>query len=315
MISIIVPVFNCEKYIKECIESIINQTYKDWELLLIDDCSYDLSGKIIDEYAKKDNRIRAFHNEKNMGVGKTRNIGLDNLNGDYVIFIDSDDWITNDCLEFCINKLNEVDSDIIYFKWSSNKEDLYKKKKYFKKIYTRDQAIKMFLCRRRIGGYICGKMYKKSVVQNIRFSDERIGEDGIFSFLALLNVNKINYTEFPKYYYRILDNSASERGYFSDKMFDAIQSIDSRRKLLNNEIKLSKYFIVDEFNVYWSRWEKMVRFKAYKEYPKEFEEIEKGLKRTWFNAFFISINPKTKLIVFKYLIKKFIFNYKIKRKI
>ena len=98
MISVIVPIYNVEKYLIKCIESIINQTYKDLEIILVDDGSTDSSGKICDEFATKDNRIKVIH-KKNGGLSSARNIGLDICKGNYISFIDSDDYIELDMYE------------------------------------------------------------------------------------------------------------------------------------------------------------------------------------------------------------------------
>lgn len=113
MISIIVPVYNAERYLHKCIDSILNQTYNDIELLLINDGSTDLSGVICDEYAQNDNRIRVLHKE-NSGVSATRNIGLDNITGEYVTFIDADDWIEPSMLNDVYEKIKADDADIVF---------------------------------------------------------------------------------------------------------------------------------------------------------------------------------------------------------
>lgn len=97
-ISIIVPVYNAEKTLHKCVDSIINQSYKDWELLLVDDGSIDRSALICDDYVKQDKRIKVFH-KQNGGVSSARNVGLDNVKGEWVSFIDSDDWVEIDYLE------------------------------------------------------------------------------------------------------------------------------------------------------------------------------------------------------------------------
>lgn len=99
-VSVIIPVYKAEKYLNRCIDSILAQTYKTWELLLIDDGSPDRSGDICDEYAKRDNRIKVFHKE-NGGVSSARNLGLDNIEGDFVTFVDSDDWLLENTLTLC----------------------------------------------------------------------------------------------------------------------------------------------------------------------------------------------------------------------
>ena len=101
MLSIIVPIYNVEKYLCKCIDSVIAQTYQEWELLLIDDGSTDNSGNICDEYAKKDSRIRTFHN-KNRGASAARNTGLDASIGEWIYFLDGDDYISDDCIELMI---------------------------------------------------------------------------------------------------------------------------------------------------------------------------------------------------------------------
>ena len=110
-ISIIVPVYNAEKYLHRCVDSILAQTFTDFELLLINDGSKDNSGKICDEYAAKDPRVRVFHKE-NGGVSSARNMGLDNAKGEWVTFVDSDDWLVHNIYEKMLHKLVEENADL-----------------------------------------------------------------------------------------------------------------------------------------------------------------------------------------------------------
>lgn len=112
-ISVIVPVYNTEKYLNRCIDSILNQSFTDLELLLIDDGNKDCSGTICDQYALKDSRVRVFHKD-NGGVSSARNLGLENASGDWVIFIDSDDWISEGMLQDMYEKATSEKSDLIY---------------------------------------------------------------------------------------------------------------------------------------------------------------------------------------------------------
>lgn len=113
-VSIIVPVYKAEKYIKRCVDSIIAQTFSDWELLLIDDGSPDRSGEIIEDYAKADARVRVFHKE-NGGVSSARNLGLDNAQGEYLTFVDADDWIDADNLAVCLPVIEQNRLDVLQF--------------------------------------------------------------------------------------------------------------------------------------------------------------------------------------------------------
>ena len=111
LISVIVPVYNVEKYLCECVDSIINQTYKNLEIILVDDGSPDNCGKICDDYAKKDNRIKVIHKE-NGGLSDARNAGMDASVGEYLVFVDSDDYMTNDGIEYMYNLISSVNADI-----------------------------------------------------------------------------------------------------------------------------------------------------------------------------------------------------------
>ena len=111
-ISIIVPIYNIEKFLPCCIESVLAQTFTEWELILVDDGSKDSSGVICDEYAAQDARIRVFHKE-NGGVSSARNLGLDNVRGEWITFVDADDWIESDMLELLLRKGEETGADIV----------------------------------------------------------------------------------------------------------------------------------------------------------------------------------------------------------
>lgn len=111
-ISVIIPVYNAEKYLRRCIDSVLSQTFTDFELLLIDDGSKDKSGAICDEYAAKDSRVRVFHKE-NGGVSSARNMGLDNACGNYIAFVDADDWIDGNMYYEMFAAINESKSDIV----------------------------------------------------------------------------------------------------------------------------------------------------------------------------------------------------------
>ena len=131
-ISVIVPVYNVEQYLPRCIDSILDQTFTDFELLLIDDGSKDKSGEICDNYAKKDSRIRVFHKE-NGGVSSARNLGLYNAKGKYIAFIDADDWVENEYLRIMYKHGEEECADIIssdFFLDNTEIQSLYIKQDY-----------------------------------------------------------------------------------------------------------------------------------------------------------------------------------------
>lgn len=124
-VSVIIPVYKVEQYICECLDSIKNQTFTNWECLLIDDGSPYNSGEICNEYAKDDSRFRVFH-VQNGGVSRARNIGLDNMSGEWVMFVDSDDAIAENTLEICYEKASTASLDALQFSFARNKNDIGK---------------------------------------------------------------------------------------------------------------------------------------------------------------------------------------------
>lgn len=122
LISVIIPVYNVEKYLHECVDSVLGQTYKNLEVILVDDGSTDSSGKICDEYVEKNDRITVIH-QKNSGPSKTRNTGLENANGKYIYFLDSDDYIGNNALELLVNTAESNDADLVFFDARSFSDD------------------------------------------------------------------------------------------------------------------------------------------------------------------------------------------------
>ena len=173
LVSIIIPVYNVDKYISSCIESVINQTYKNIELILVDDGSSDKSGEIIDNYIEKDSRIKVIH-KKNSGVSAARNTGIDVARGDYICFADGDDWLMEDYVEHLLDLCIDNDADVAYTKdmfTTFYKKQVVSTNTY---IYTPEEATEAILCYNvPIGVY--SKMFKRKFLNqnSIRF-DENI---------------------------------------------------------------------------------------------------------------------------------------------
>lgn len=182
LISIIVPIYNAESTLNRCIDSIINQSFDDWELLLIDDGSKDQSGKICDEYATKDSRIKVFHKE-NGGVSSARNLGLDNALGKWITFIDSDDKIFDDI--FSLLKYLEGDLVVFNFIISGYPQNLFEENM----LYYNGQmklVLEQYL-HSLIFRVPWGKFYRRNLIDSLRFdANIRIGEDTLF-VLSYLN--------------------------------------------------------------------------------------------------------------------------------
>ena len=216
MISIIIPVYKTEKFLCRCLDSIRQQTYKDWECILVDDGSTDNSGIICEQYAQSDNRFRVFH-EENSGVSSARNLGLEMAKGEWITFIDSDDFISESYLENLYSSiLKDNLIDIV-----NGSGTYYKDGKYTDKIEElqdciSDDVVSLF---RQFKGYICGRLYKRELIEKgingmpLRFDSKiRFSEDKIFMMQFATLVRKYAFSSECGYFYnRDNENSATHR--------------------------------------------------------------------------------------------------------
>ncbi len=203
-ISIIVPVYKVEQYLHRCLDSIVAQTFTDWECILVDDGSPDNSGTICDEYAAKDTRFRAIH-QKNAGVAAARNAGLDVANGELIGFVDSDDWVSYTMLQDLFEKVSENDADVVlggYYLTDGNKE--------YDTILPQEGLLSMPKDFATKWQGPCAKLIKKSVLHknNIRFPEGiTLAEDLFFTFRVYYSSGKILGLAKPCYYYYQNENS------------------------------------------------------------------------------------------------------------
>lgn len=234
LISVIVPVYNVEKYLERCVNSIVNQTYKNLEIILVDDGSPDNCGKICDELAIKDNRIKVIHKE-NGGLSSARNAGLDIATGEYITFVDSDDYISIEIFDKCFELSNVQDFDILIFGMSilDNNSKLLFKDEYENITYSFFQTIYDITLPLKTS--VCNKLFKKSIVANIRFPVNIIhGEDLIF-WLKILNQKLVIISiDFIGYYYVKNDNSITT-SIFSKKSFDEVYCKDIAYSILKEK--------------------------------------------------------------------------------
>mgnify|MGYP003371968625 FL=1 len=194
-VSIIIPVYNVEKYLRRCLKSVVRQTFEEYEIICVNDCSPDNSQNIIDEYVKKYPKlIKSFINEKNKGLGKTREVGINNSLGQYVMFVDSDDYVTHDYVETYYNAIKKGNLDVVIGGYTRDCEG--KLKKHFAKHSVWSIATYPIAC---------AKMYKKDFLleNKIKFSEIRCGEDIYFSmslYCANPNYEVIDYCGYHYYY-------------------------------------------------------------------------------------------------------------------
>lgn len=211
LISVIVPIYNVEKYLARCIDSIVNQTYKNLEIILVDDGSPDSCPQMCDDYAKKDSRIKVVH-KKNGGLSDARNAGMAVATGEYISFIDSDDWIETSMFELLLNNIFQYDCEIscggIMMVWENGgkKEPLFPIDKTVV-IKGTKEAILDLIQKKHIIQPVWNKLYKKSVIKDVPFPVGKINEDEYWSWKAVSRANGVVCSETVVYNYLQRNNS------------------------------------------------------------------------------------------------------------
>lgn len=209
-VSIIVPVYNAAKMLNRSIRSILSQTENDWELILVDDGSTDGSTDICLEFSKRDCRVKLFC-ESNHGVSHARNIGMDNASGQYLYFMDADDWMEKDALQKLREKIGIIDADVVFTGFYKE----YKSKTEYVTVCEKDFAVyqsshaEFNPFHTRLLGTVWGKLYKREFVDAQRFDKSLcLCEDAEFNYRLLPKANKMLYCNFPSYHYVYYGNSA-----------------------------------------------------------------------------------------------------------
>ena len=230
-ISIISPVYNAEKYINKCVDSIIAQTFTDWELILVDDGSPDGSGLICDQYAKQDSRIRVIH-KQNGGVSAARQTGLDAAQGEYVIHADPDDWVEPTMLEELYRKAKEDDADVVLCDYYVNNQ---KGQRLIKQRPTQLTSLQMLHdLFHRLHGSLCNKLVRRKILlkHDIQFPAGVNYCEDRFVIISLY-CNDIKTAYLPKAFYHYYSNPDSITRSYSRKQYDEQQAfLDSIEKIL-----------------------------------------------------------------------------------
>lgn len=278
MISVLLPVFNSQKYLSSCINSILEQSFGDFELIIVDDGSIDESGKIIKEFASKDPRIKSFYKENEGSISKTRNFLLEKVSGEYFVFVDSDDIIEKDFLKILLETMDKTQSDIVACGFKLVNMPVLIKKGYGKKEVDSSKALEQMLFSGRFYA-VWNKLIKSEKAKDVRFDEGlNYGEDLIYFFNLLKSDLKFTFIDNPLYFYRIHPNSLSmgEIG-------------DSKKVFLEKLIELSKdskYQDIEEIIKVWIystasfyRYKTRFKRKEYAEYRSYLKEIIEEYKQ------------------------------------
>lgn len=242
LISVIVPIYNTSKYLPKCIDSIINQTYSNLEILLIDDGSKDNSLNICKDYEKKDNRIKVFHKE-NGGLSDARNYGIDVCVGKYLIFIDSDDYVHEKMLEILYNNLISTGSQLSvcnFFRTNNRNTDIVINNQ-ITKVYSKLQCFDNLYNNLYVTTVIaCNKLYESNIWTNLRFPLDKLHEDDFVIHYIIEKCNNVVYTNLKLYYYYVRENSITNS--YSKKRLDSIDAYYDRMKFFKKNSYKDLYF-------------------------------------------------------------------------
>ncbi len=278
MISVIVPVYNVEKYLERCVKSIVAQTYKDLEILLIDDGSTDKSGKMCDDFQQTDSRIKAFH-KQNGGLSDARNYGIEHSAGEFISFVDSDDYIDEKMLETLHRLITENDADLAV----CSAMDVFEGKEV-----TQVKEIKEFNLN-KVESYkymlrgdgipsACNKLYKRQTVGNVRFPVGKLYEDGFFTPQILKRVEKTAVTSKPMYYYFRRADSITTKPFRKGDL-DVIEAYDKCVKQVKELCPEALPYAEFRYrNAYFNVLDKMLMRDDCKEIP-EYKQVVKYLKK------------------------------------
>lgn len=278
-ISVIVPIYNVEDYVVKCVDSILNQTLRDLEIILVDDGSTDNSGKICDEYLTKDDRVKVIH-KKNGGLSDARNAGLDVCKGEYIGFVDGDDYIDEDMYEMLYKNIINYDADISMCRFrriynnriDDNGRDLIR--------YTKDkkEIIEELYCG-SIGISVCSKLYKRNIFSNLRFFYGKTYEDVYITLHTVENATKVVFDYKSKYNYILRENSITEKKEYNEKIKEEINAY-----LYNHSIICDKYpelIEVSEYRLWWvyrMTIERIMKCKDWNFHKKEIVKIQSVIR-------------------------------------
>ncbi len=312
-VSIIIPIYNTEKYLAQCLDSITSQTFEDFEYICVNDGSTDNSLKILEQYANKDNRLKII-NQKNKGSSAARNMALKHIKGKYISFIDSDDFVAKDFLEKLVNIAEKDNSDIVYCRHTvycsadnkyipdKNKEKL--KKLFYKYSKTTNNKIKKRCILNIVenSSSVCFKLYKSSIIKNndiCFFENIYAEEDYAFNILTNIYSSKISFLEEDLYFYRKQITSITAKN-TDDFRINSIKSFILLTKVLNTRNLLIKNKILMRFisHKFLSTIGKNLSIEKQKEIlPEIYEHIK------FFKDININYNINLKIRFYLFLIK------------
>lgn len=278
-VSVIVPVYNVEKYLKKCIDSLLIQTYEDIEIILIDDGSTDSSGEICDSYSKKDSRIKVIH-KKNGGLSDARNKGLDLASGQWVTFVDSDDYVTKNYVERLLSLLIANNADISIATYTYITEKKYKNRETGElAVMTPEIAIKRLLMDDGFDMGAWAKMYRTEYFNKVRFPKGKLFEDSLVTCQIIAQSNKVAFESKSVYFY-VNRRDSITNAKFTKRKLDLLEMTDKAAKIIIRKYPGLRPYV--QRRILWSRFSTLNQILTSSN-RKEHQEISYKLKEEIFS--------------------------------
>lgn len=280
LISVIVPIYNVEKYLARCVDSIVNQTYKNLEIILVDDGSPDLCPQMCDDYAEKESRIKVVH-KKNGGLSDARNAGMAVATGEYISFIDSDDYVSDDFIECLLDVMNKENSDIaecsVVKFYEDNRFDEFIDDLSVKTYDTQD-AMSALIAENPFHQHVWNKLYKTELVKDIPYAVGKLNEDEFWTYRVFGRANKVARLNKTMYYYFQRNSSIMGVGY-NIRRLDALEGKANRQKYIENNFPdLSTQAKIDLYGSCMFAYQSVLKFMSGAEKKKALELIRKYRK-------------------------------------
>lgn len=293
-ISVIVPVYNVEAYLKKCVDSLINQSYSNIEVILINDGSTDSSGQLCDFLAQKDNRIKVFHKE-NGGLSDARNYGVNKASGEYIGFVDSDDYIHKDMYQHLYTRIMEEDADVSECNFSIVYENKikYVTEEEYDLVLNQEEYLQEYLSMKKLYGATCARLIKTSIAKQIQFPVGKVYEDMYYALELIQVAKKYVITSKPYYYYLVrLGSITNEK--FNERQLALIDVVKKFKKYaLSSYHNLEHEVLAREMYAYFSVFNQIIRLKEFKN-NQYYSEIRDYFKRNWWKILRNSVITKNR---------------------
>ena len=300
-ISIIIPVYKVEQYLEACVDSILKQTYHNLEVILVDDGSPDRCGEICDRYAKQDERVKVIH-KANAGVARARNDGIEAATGDYISFIDSDDWIAENAYEVLYKGLKEQDADCAVGGCVTviDSDGMLEYKERGKGTYgtiSAEEAMKNVLLN---GSAVWNRLFKREVFKEVRFPLDRINDDEVVALHAYAECKKIVFLDADTYYYRIRSNSITTSAFSLRKVdcyYNSIDNLEFVKKVNPALVPCAEYKVIKSMLYCYVNLKRMKKTEKEKEVLKKIKQDIKENRRVALKNQYVTLPMKVLMVV------------------